>query len=102
MRQASGAPPRPRVCYVRNSYYMYAAHLHRNVEALARAGFDVSVVTLRAPGQPARESLMDGVELYRLPVGHHRGGLAAYAWEYLSFFVLAFFTVVWLHARKRF
>lgn len=93
---------RRRVCYIRNSYYMYAAHLHRNVQALGRAGFDVTVIVLRAEGQPRREALMEGVEIYRLPIAHKRGGLLRYVWEYASFFVLAFCMVATLHARKRF
>jgi glycosyltransferase involved in cell wall biosynthesis len=90
------------VCYVRHSYYMNTAHLHRNVQALGRAGFSVSVVVLRAAGQPAHERLMPGVDVYRLPVQHHRGGVARYLWEYCLFAALAFLLVTALHVRKRF
>jgi glycosyltransferase involved in cell wall biosynthesis len=88
----------PAVCIVRHNYYP-DGHVRRDAETLAREGYDVSVVALRRPGQPARE-LLGGVQVHRLPVGHRRGGVLRYAWEYSLFFVLAFLRVTWLHLRK--
>src|SRR5215211_3112164 len=99
---AHGPGRRPRVCYVRHSYYLQVAHMHRNVEALERAGYDVSVVALRGPGEPAHERLLERAELYRLPVGHRRGGLARYIWEYSAFFLLALVKVTTLHLSSHF
>src|SRR5689334_13332391 len=96
------AERRRRVCYVRHSHYLYAAHLHRNVQALGERGFEVDVVVLRRPGEALHERLMPGVHIYRLPVAHHRGRLAGYLLEYLAFFLLAFSLVSLLHFRRRF
>jgi glycosyltransferase involved in cell wall biosynthesis len=91
---------RPAVCIVRHNYYP-DSHVRRDAEALAEAGYDVSVIALRKEGQPARDSL-NGVDIHRLPVEHRRGSVPRYIWEYLSFAILAFFRVTWLHLRKRF
>jgi glycosyltransferase involved in cell wall biosynthesis len=91
---------RPAVCIVRQSYYP-DGHVRRDAETLVQEGYDVSLVALRRKGQLARETL-NGVQVYRLPVEHIRGGVLRYAWEYASFFALAFLQVTWLHLRKRF
>jgi glycosyltransferase involved in cell wall biosynthesis len=91
---------RPAVCIVRHNYYP-DTHVRRDAEVLAQAGYDVSVVCLRRNGQKSRE-LLNGVEVYRLPVEHHRGSIPRYLWEYLAFFALAFGMVALLHVRKSF
>jgi glycosyltransferase involved in cell wall biosynthesis len=88
------------ICIVRHNYYP-DTHVRRDAEALVLAGYDVSVIALRRPGQPAQE-VLNGVEVRRLPVEHIRGSALRYAWEYSAFALLAFLTVTWLHLRKRF
>lgn len=100
MRPSSAADRRPAVCIVRHNYYP-DSHVRRDAEALARAGYDVSVIALRRPGQPPREEL-GGVTVHRLPVEHRRGNVLRYAREYSSFAARAFLKVAALHARKRF
>jgi glycosyltransferase involved in cell wall biosynthesis len=73
----------------------------REAEALRDAGFDVHVICLRGPGEAARE-VIEGVEVYRLPVGHRRGKILRYLWEYNAFFVLASSKLARLHRRHRF
>ncbi|MPZ14511.1 MAG: glycosyltransferase [Chloroflexi bacterium] len=87
-------------CIVRHNYYP-DTHVRRDAEALVEAGYDVSVVSLRRPGQAAREALC-GVNVYRLPMQHRRGSSLRYAWEYTLFLFLAFLTVTALHVKKRF
>lgn len=89
------------MCIVRHEAYPSDAHVRRDAETLAQAGYDVSVVALRSAGQPSRE-LVNGVAVYRLPVEHHRGSAFRYAWEYLLFLLLAAVFVAALHWRKRF
>jgi glycosyltransferase involved in cell wall biosynthesis len=90
----------PSVCIVRHDYYP-DGHVSRDAEALVEAGYDVSVLALRRPGEPARQSL-GGVSVYRLPIEHHRGSFWHYVWEYARFFALATAMVTLLHLRKRF
>lgn len=99
LKATSSAKP-PAVCVVRQNYYP-DTHVRRDAEALAEEGYDVSVVSLRRPGQLARE-VLNGVTIYRLPMQHRRGSILRYAWEYSAFLFLAFMTVTALHAKKSF
>ena len=42
------------------------------------------------------------MDVHRLPVGHRRGKILRYLWEYNAFFVLASIKVARMHARARF
>jgi glycosyltransferase involved in cell wall biosynthesis len=92
---------RPAVCIVRHDAYPEDSHVRRDAEALVEAGYDVTVVALSRVGQAARDCV-NGVDVYRLPVRHQRGGVLRYMWEYAAFFVLALLMLAVLHARKRF
>ena len=101
MTPSGGTSRRPAVCIVRQNYYPDGGHVRRNAEALATAGYDVSVLAIARPDQPPRE-VLNGVTVHRLPVLRKRGSLLRYAWEYGAFFVLVFFVLAALHVRKRF
>ncbi|MEZ4501046.1 MAG: glycosyltransferase family 4 protein [Dehalococcoidia bacterium] len=91
---------RRRACVVRHSYYPSELNLKREAEALRDEGFDVSVICLRREDEPSRETV-EGVEVYRMPVGHRRGAIPRYLLEYNFFFVLATFRLLMLHVRRR-
>ncbi len=78
-----------RICIVRHYYYPEDPRSRREAEALAAAGHDVDILTLRHPDEPARE-VINGVNVRRLPVEHYRGSLPKYAYEYGAFFFLTF------------
>lgn len=96
MRTEAGPP----VCIICHNYYP-DGHVRRDAAALAAAGYAVSVIALRRPGQPAHE-VLNGVEVHRLPVMHQRGSALRYAWEYFASASLAFLTVSRLHLGRRF
>jgi glycosyltransferase involved in cell wall biosynthesis len=90
------------VCIVRHNYYPDPQnHVRRDAEALVSAGYDVTVVSLRRPGQAWRERV-HGVHVYRMPVVHRRASVLRYFWEYGAFACLAFVAVSLLHLVKRF
>jgi len=89
------------VCIVRHSFYPFELNVKREAEALLEDGFRVHVICLRDRGESARESV-DGVEVHRLPVGHRRGRIARYLFEYNAFFVLASFKLMSLDLKHRF
>lgn len=89
------------VAIVRHSFYPFELNVKREAEALRDAGFDVHVVCLRGPGEASRETIQ-GVDVYRLPVGHRRGKILRYLWEYNAFFVLASSKLARLHRQHRF
>lgn len=89
-----------RICIVRQRDY-YELALRREAEALRDVGFDVHIVCLRQPGDPAVE-VDNGVTLHRLPLTRRRGGPLSYVWDYFSFFAAATVKVTALHLRGRF
>lgn len=99
--EMTGANGRKTVAIVRHSFYPFELNVKREAEALREAGFDVHVICLRNRGESARETV-EGVEVHRLPVGHRRGRILRYLWEYNAFFVLASFRLTRLHRHHRF
>jgi len=89
------------VCIVRHSFYPWELNVKREAEALLEDGYGVHVVCLRDRGETARETV-DGVVVHRLPVGHERGRILRYFFEYTAFFWMASFTLLGLHLRHRF
>ena len=90
-----------RVCLVRHWYYPLDNHLKRDAEALLASGREVDVVCLRKKGEKAKE-VVNGVQVYRMPVEHHRGSSWRYLWEYSAFLLLAFFKLALLSLRRRY
>ena len=90
-----------RVCLVRHWYYPHDNHLKRDAEALLASGWEVDVVCLRKKGETAREAVK-GVQIYRLPVEHHRDSAWRYLWEYSAFLLLAFANLARLSLRRRY
>ncbi len=91
-----------RVCMLVHHYFPRDPRVRREALALARAGLEVTVLALRRPGEPARET-WQGISVVRLPVQRHRGSpLPVYLAEYLAFSAAASATVLWLAARRPF
>jgi glycosyltransferase involved in cell wall biosynthesis len=76
-----------RACIIRHSYYPNDLLVQREALALAEIGFEVDVYCLRGSNQVAEESL-DGIQVYRLPLGRRKGGIGRYLLDYFSFFWL--------------
>ncbi|HET9493785.1 MAG TPA: glycosyltransferase family 4 protein [Chloroflexia bacterium] len=90
-----------RICIIRHYYYPEDPRSRREAEALAAAGHEVDILALRQAGEPARE-VINGVNVRRLPVGHYRGTLFHYAYEYGAFFFLAFLILTGRFFRRRY
>jgi glycosyltransferase involved in cell wall biosynthesis len=90
-----------RVCLVRHSFYPWELNVKREAEALRDEGFGVHVICLRGQDEASREKV-EGVEVYRMPVGHKRGKIGRYLFEYSAFFILASCKLLALHAKHRF
>lgn len=72
----------------------------REALALVEAGYDVEVICLRWPHEPAHETV-GGVRITRLPVQHVRGvGAGRIAFEYMSFAMRATVAALKLHRRS--
>lgn len=90
-----------RVCIVGHSFYPFELNVKREAEALLREGFAVTVICLRQEDERGYEHV-NGVDVYRMPIGHQRGKILRYVFEYNAFFILASFRLVWLFLKKRF
>ena len=90
-----------RVCIVRQAHYPWQRNVRRNAETLVSQGYEVDVICLRKRGEKKREK-MNGVNLYRLPMEHHRGGALRHVFEYGGFFLLASLKLAQLSLKKRY
>jgi glycosyltransferase involved in cell wall biosynthesis len=87
---------------VHGPYPLGEGRVAREALAAVDAGWQVDVVAMRNPDEPAEE-LVDGVAVFRLPLSHERGsGAVAVAREYLGFTALAIAKVAALAARRRY
>jgi glycosyltransferase involved in cell wall biosynthesis len=87
------------VCILRRSD-QYEPTVQSEAEALARAGFDVEVICMRAAGSPGH-AVVNGVTVIRLPV-RLRNSIASKAVGYGLFFLLAAGNVSVRHLRRRY
>lgn len=92
-----------RHCMVVHAYYpLGEVRVQREAEALVDHGYQVDVISLRMPGEPAVDAYHD-VKIYRLPVQRHKKqGAVVQLFEYLSFFALAFFKLTILHLQRQY
>jgi len=92
-----------RHCMVVHAHYPLAeTRVEREAMALLDDDIEVDVICLRDPGESA-SGIVDGVQVYRLPLHRHKGSaFVVQLLEYLIFFALAFVRVATLHLRKRY
>lgn len=93
-----------RYCMVVHARYpVWEPRVQREARALIDAGYEVDVICLRQPGEPARERLYNKLNVYRLPLHRHKGrGKWAQILEYLLFFFLAWWQLIRLHFRRHY
>jgi len=56
----------------------------RSADALVRQGMEVEYICT-ADGKVPRQEKINGLEVFRVPIQHRRGGKFGYAWEYSAF-----------------
>lgn len=82
------------------SHYPQDPRVRREAESLVRAGIPVTVVCLRAQGQPAHQTV-DGVNVSRVPLNAVRGGRARYLFQYAAFILLSSAAIQRVRRRAR-
>lgn len=73
----------------------------RAAEALVQEGMAVDYLCEGESGGKRRESL-DKLDITRIPIEHHRGGLLSYAYQYSAFILFSMFILAWRSLRKRY
>lgn len=92
----------PRLCMVVHGPYPLAEpRVEQEALTAVASGWEVDVVALRLPGEPARET-RDGIDVIRLPLTHRRGGGMRVLGEYIGFALLATLAVARLHLTRRY
>ena len=76
-----------RVCHVLHGPYLTDPRVRREAEALVDAGYAVDVICLSEKGQPSR-AVVNGVEVFRVPLARKRGSALRYLFEYFAFLAL--------------
>jgi len=89
-----------RALIVVHSYYLRDTRPRRLATTLTDAGWDVDVVCARDDGEQSSQTV-DQVRIHRLPARRRRGGKFRYMFEYISFTMMAFFSVTTLWIRRR-
>lgn len=83
-------------------YPVWEPRVRREAEALIAVNYEVDVICLRQPGEPAHD-IIRGVNVYRLPVHRHKGKeVWVQLFEYLTFFCLACWRLTTLHFQRRY
>jgi glycosyltransferase involved in cell wall biosynthesis len=90
-----------KVCIIRQGYFPHDVRVRKEALALIDKGYQVDVICLQDPGEERKE-VYRGVNIYRIPMQHKRGGLLNYLYEYLRFFFLAFVKLNTLFFRNRY
>ena len=90
-----------KICCIAHHHYDAHPHMQRDLETLVENGYSVDVICLGNKGQKYSDRI-NGVNVYRIPVRHQRGGIIRYLMEYATAFILFSVTVSFLHLKKRY
>ncbi|HSL43092.1 MAG TPA: glycosyltransferase family 4 protein [Anaerolineales bacterium] len=88
---------------VHHAYPLAEPRVERESQALVKHGYEVDVLALQQdPPAPAFE-VVEGVNVYRLPVLRDKSrGIVGQFLEYFSFFIRSFFKVSALHFKRKY
>jgi glycosyltransferase involved in cell wall biosynthesis len=84
------------------SYYASDPRPRREAETLGRAGMDVDVICLRQDVAESWHEVINGINVYHVPLKRRRGGKFTYVFLYLSFLVSSFFLLSAWSFKKRY
>jgi glycosyltransferase involved in cell wall biosynthesis len=84
------------------SYYPADPRPRRAAEALAMEGVTVDLVCLQNNRDEPRREIINGVNVFRVPMKRHRGGKTRYIGQYSTFIVRSFFHLAFRSAIRRY
>jgi glycosyltransferase involved in cell wall biosynthesis len=73
----------------------------RAAEALLQEGVHLDLICEANEKLPKRENL-GGLEIFRVPITHHRGGKLSYAYQYSAFILMSASILAWRSIRRRY
>lgn len=89
------------ICMPVYSYYPFDTRVRRAANALSDNGYNVDVICLRGKDEE-KFVIHEGVNVYRLPLVHIRGGYLRYLYNYGLFFLLSFLMLNSLDRKKNY
>jgi len=89
------------VCIVRHNHYPRESHVRRDAEALRDTGYQVDIICLKLKNEEKFE-LVNGINVYRIPVIRGRGGILRYIVEYSFSFLLSSLKLNLLYLKKKY
>lgn len=90
-----------RVAMVVFSSYPGDPRPRRAAEALLKEGMHIDLICEADEELPKRENV-NGMEIIRLPIKHHRGGKLSYAYQYSAFILISAGILAWRSLRRRY
>ena len=89
-------------CMIVHAYYpLGETRVEREAFALLENGIDVDLICLKDEGETSFE-IVDGVNIYRLPVKRRKGGFLSQFLEYLKFFFLVILKLFPLYSKNKY
>jgi glycosyltransferase involved in cell wall biosynthesis len=73
----------------------------RAAETLLKEGMNVELICEGEEKSPKRE-MLDRMEIIRVSVKHHRGGVLSYAYQYSAFILISAVILAWRSLRRRY
>jgi len=73
----------------------------RAAAALVKEGMHIDLICEADPNLPRRENV-NGMEIIRIPIKHHRGGKLSYAYQYSAFIFMSACVLAWRSLRRRY
>jgi glycosyltransferase involved in cell wall biosynthesis len=74
---------------------------HRAAEALLKEGMGVDLICEGEEKSPKRE-MLHRLEIIRIPIQHHRGGVLSYVYQYSAFILISAAILAWRSIRRRY
>jgi glycosyltransferase involved in cell wall biosynthesis len=90
------------VCILLQNYYEIDIRVRRKAEALVAEGYTVDVLSLHSSHSAARESVVEGVNVYTFSLSKERGSKLRYVFEYFSFLLWTLFKLARLMKQRRY
>jgi glycosyltransferase involved in cell wall biosynthesis len=91
-----------RMAVVVFSHYPSDPRPRRAAEALAQAGMQVEVISLKQDDNEMSRESYNGVSILRVPLRRRRGGKVGYFWQYGAFVFAAFFLLAFRSLYRRY
>src|SRR5438309_1298112 len=84
------------------SYYPADPRPRRAAEALVMEGVTVDLVCLQSNRDEPRREIVNGVNVFRIPMKRHRGGKTRYLGQYSTFILRSFFHLAFRSAIRKY